>query len=100
MSSLSEVSIRKPVFAWMLMAALIVFGSIGFKRMGVSQLPDVDFPVVNISVNLDGAAPEVMEMNVVDPIEDVVMSIQGVKGVSSSAKNSQANITVEFELSK
>ena len=41
--SLSEISIRRPVFAWMLMAALILFGAISFKRLGISQLPDVDF---------------------------------------------------------
>ena len=98
--NLSEISIRKPVFAWMLMAALIIFGWISFKRMGVSLLPDVDFPVVNISATLDGAAPEVIELNVVDPIEDAVMSVQGIKSVSSSSKTGSANITVEFELDK
>lgn len=58
---ISDVSIRNPVFAWMLMAGLIIFGAISFSRMGVSQLPDVDFPNLNVSVSLEGAAPEVME---------------------------------------
>ena len=56
--TLSDLSIRRPVFAWMLMSALIIFGGISFMRMGVSQLPDVDFPVVTISATLEGAAPE------------------------------------------
>jgi len=96
--SLSEISIRRPVFAWMLMFALIVFGAIGFNRMGISQMPDVNFPVVNISLELDNAAPEVMEMDVVDPIEDAVMGIEGLKNVTSTASHGTANITCEFEL--
>jgi HAE1 family hydrophobic/amphiphilic exporter-1 len=96
--SLSEISIRRPVFAWMLMFALIVFGAIGFQRMGISQMPDVNFPVVNVSLELDNAAPEVMEMDVVDPIEDAVMGIEGLKNVTSTASHGTANITCEFEL--
>jgi len=56
----------------MLMAGLIVFGGISFMRMGVSQLPDVDFPVVSVSVTLEGAAPEVMETDIVDVLEDAI----------------------------
>ena len=67
--SLSDISVKNPVFAWMLMLGLMIFGYISFSRMGVSQLPDVDFPVVNISVVYEGAAPEVMELDVVDAIE-------------------------------
>jgi hydrophobe/amphiphile efflux-1 (HAE1) family protein len=97
--NLSEISIRRPVFAWMLMAALIIFGAICFQRMGISQMPDVNFPVVNISLRLDNAAPEVMEMDVVDIIEDTVMGIEGLKNVTSTASQGIANITCEFELS-
>ncbi len=59
--NLIDISIRRPVFAWVLMFSLIVFGAITLNKMGVSQLPDVDFPVLNISVNYDGAAPEIVE---------------------------------------
>ncbi len=98
--ALSDISIRRPVFAWMLMAGLIVFGAIAFKRMGISQLPDVDFPVVSVSVSYEGAAPEVMESDVVDALEDAMMSIQGVRSVSSSARYGSANVSVEFELNR
>lgn len=98
--SLSDISIRKPVFAWMLMAAMIIFGFISMKKMGVSQMPDVDFPIVNVSVTYEGAAPEVMELDVIDPIESAVLSVEGVKSVTSTAKIGSANITVEFNLSK
>ncbi|MDB5037093.1 MAG: acriflavin resistance protein, partial [Bacteriovoracaceae bacterium] len=97
--TLSEISIRRPVFAWMLMFGLIIFGAISFNRMGISQMPDVNFPVVNISMQLDNAAPEVMEMDVVDVVEDAVMGIEGLKNVTSSVSQGVANITCEFELS-
>src|SRR5581483_8941536 len=96
--NLSEISIRRPVFAWMLMFGLIVFGAISFQRMGISQMPDVDFPVVNIALQLDNAAPEVMEMDVVDVVEDTVMGIEGLKNVTSSSSQGVANVTCEFEL--
>lgn len=98
--TLSEFSIRRPVFAWMLMSALIIFGGICFMRMGISELPDVDFPVVTVSLNYEGAAPEVMELDVVDPVESAVMTIQGVKSVSSSSRTGSANVSVEFELGR
>ena len=98
--SLSEISIKRPVFAWMLMAALIIFGWIAFKRMGVSQLPDVDFPVVSVSLSLEGAAPEIMEVDVVDPLEDALMGVQGITNLTSSSKMGSASISVEFDLDK
>ena len=87
--TLSDISIKNPVFAWMLMFALMIFGWIGYSRMGVSQMPDVDFPVVNIAVTWEGASPEIMEAEVVDIIEDSVTSVQGVKDISSSSKLGQ-----------
>jgi hydrophobe/amphiphile efflux-1 (HAE1) family protein len=99
-SGLSATAIRNPVFTWMIMAALIVFGGISFSRMGVSQLPDVDFPNVNVSYNLEGAAPEVMETTVVDPVEDVLMSIAGIQNITSNARSGSASINIEFDLNK
>lgn len=97
--SLSEISIRRPVFAWMLMLGLILFGAISFQRMGISQMPDVNFPVVNISLRLDNAAPELMEVNVVDIVEDAVMGIEGLQKVTSSVSQGIANVTCQFEMS-
>src|ERR1700722_5362717 len=96
--SLSEISIRRPVFAWMLMFGLIIFGGISFSRMGISQMPDVDFPVVNIALQFDNSAPELMEMDVVDIIEDAVMGIEGLDNVTSSVSQGIANVTCNFVL--
>lgn len=84
----------------MLMAFLIVFGGLAFSRMGVSRLPDVDYPVISVSLQLEGAAPEIMETDVVDVVESALMTIQGVRTISSSSRNGSARITVEFELNR
>ena len=106
-STLADISIRNHVFAWMLMLGLIGFGLICFsgyggvvKGLGVSQNPDVDFPVVSVSLNYEGASPEIMETDVVDPVEDAITSVEGVKEISSTSRQGSANITVEFELSR
>jgi len=98
--NLPEIAVRRPVFAWMMMAALIIFGLISGSRMGISQLPDVDFPVVSISINYPGAAPEIIETNVIDVLEDAVMTVEGVRNVSSTSSYGQATISVEFELNR
>lgn len=98
--SISDLSIRRPVFAWMLMAFLVVFGAIAWSRMGVSQMPDVDFPTVSITVSLEGASPEIMESDVLDVIEDAVMSVEGVREVTSSARQGRASVTIEFDISR
>ena len=98
--NLSEISIKNPVFAWMLMAGLMFFGALSFRGLGVGQMPDVDFPVLNIDVAWEGTAPEVMETDVVDIIEDAVMGVEGLREVSSSSRQGRADITLEFELER
>ncbi|HEX4923112.1 MAG TPA: efflux RND transporter permease subunit, partial [Bdellovibrionales bacterium] len=98
--TLSDLSIRRPVFAWMLMFGLIVFGAISFTRMGVSEMPDVEFPIIALTARYEGAAPEVIEADVVDPLEDVLVSIQGVKNITSKSRVGVAEITLEFDLDR
>lgn len=98
--TLSELSIKRPVFAWMIMAFFVIFGILAYSRLGISLLPDVDFPVLSISLSLNGAAPEVIENQVVDIIEDAVMQIEGIRTVTSSSKQSNASISIEFEINK
>jgi HAE1 family hydrophobic/amphiphilic exporter-1 len=98
--SLADVSIRNPVFAWMLMAFLVVFGFICFGDLGISQMPDVDFPQVRVELTLEGASPEIMESDVIDPIEDELMSVEGIREITASARHGRANVTIEFHLTK
>jgi hydrophobe/amphiphile efflux-1 (HAE1) family protein len=98
--NITEVCIRKPVLAWMLMAATIVFGGVALSRIGISQFPDVDFPTISVSVSWEGAAPEVMEHDVVEPLEEAVMQVEGVKSLTSSSRQGSANITIELDISR
>ncbi len=70
--NITEICIRKPVLAWMIMAATIVFGLVAASRIGVSQFPDVDFPTISVSVNWEGASPEAVEQDVVEIIEEAL----------------------------
>jgi hydrophobe/amphiphile efflux-1 (HAE1) family protein len=96
--TLSDISIKRPVFAWMLMAGFLVFGGLCYSLMGISQLPDVDFPVVSISISWAGASPDVMETAVADIIEDAVMSVDGVMLVQSTSQQGLTQITIQFNL--
>ncbi len=98
--SLSDISIRNPVFAWMLMISFLVVGAVAFPRLGVSQMPDVDFPTVTVRLEWEGASPEVMEKDVVDVVEDAMMAVEGIVDVTSVARHGSATVTVEFELSR
>ncbi len=98
--SLADISIRNPVMTWMILAAIILFGLITFRKLGISQLPDVDFPQVNVSITYEGASPEVVESMIIDPVEDALISVEGVKSMSSTARTGQASISLEFSISK
>ena len=97
---LSDISIRRPVFAWMLMFGLIVFGAISFNRLGVSQMPDVDFPVLEVRTTWEGAAPEILESELVDKIEQAVIAVEGLKEVRSTIRQGQGSVELEFDLAR
>ncbi len=80
------------------MAGLLIFGVFSLLRMGIGQLPDVDFPVVTIQVDWPGASPDVMESAVADIIEDAVMSIDGIELVTSTSQQGRTAITIQFIL--
>jgi hydrophobe/amphiphile efflux-1 (HAE1) family protein len=98
--NITEVCIRRPVLAWMLMAATIVFGGVALSRIGISQFPDVDSPTISVSVTWEGAAPEVMEHDVVEPLEEAVMQVEGIKSLTSTSRQGSANVTIELDISR
>lgn len=105
--TLADISIRNHVFAWVLMFALIGFGVICytgfgdvFRGLGISQNPDVDFPIVSVSVSWEGASPEIMETDVVDVLEDAVTTVEGIQQISATARQGQASITIEFDFGR
>jgi HAE1 family hydrophobic/amphiphilic exporter-1 len=98
--TLSEIAIRRPVFAWMLMFALMFFGAICFLQLGVSQLPEAVPAVLTIEADWDGAAPEVMETQIVNPIEQAVISVQGITDIESNMRQSYCSIKLTFAAGK
>lgn len=97
---ITEVCINKPVLAWMIMIATVVFGLVAATRIGVSQFPDVDFPTITVSVDWPGATPEAVEQDVVEIIEEAVMQVEGVKSISSSSRQGSGRVTIELDLSR
>ncbi len=97
---LTDACIKKPLFAWMIMAGTVVFGFVAASRIGISQYPDVDFPVISIAATWEGAAPEAMEQDVVEQIEEAVMQVEGVRSLASSSRQGAATISVELDLSR
>ena len=82
------------------MLATIVFGIVAVQRIGVSQMPDVDFPTISVSVTWEGAAPEVMENDVVQVLEDALAQVEGAKSLTATSRQGSAQITVELDLSR
>jgi len=93
-----DVFIRRPVLTWMLTLSMVVFGVLGFLRLGVDQYPKMEFPMVNVSANLEGASPEVMEEDVTEPLEEQLNTISGVKRLTSRSRQGYSTISIEFEL--
>ena len=97
---LAETSIKRPVFATMFIAALVVLGIVSYPGIGVDLYPKVDFPIVSINTQLRGASPEIMDIDVTDKIEEAISTINGVKTITSSSLEGASSITVEFVLER
>jgi multidrug efflux pump len=96
--NLSELSIKRPVFAVVCSIVIIIFGAIGYSFLGVREYPAIDPPVVNVRTSYVGANAEIIEQQVTEPIEKAVNGVEGVKNISSSSSQGSSSITVEFEL--
>src|SRR5256884_673984 len=97
---LSETSIRRPVLASMFSAALVLFGVIGYTRLSVRELPDIDPPIISVSTTLPGANAQVVETAVTDVLEEELSTIQGLRTLSSSSSEENSQITLEFTLDR
>jgi HAE1 family hydrophobic/amphiphilic exporter-1 len=95
---LVDVSVRRPVFAAMMIMALVVFGLFAYPRLGVNLFPAVDFPVVTVMVIYPGADPTTMESKVAEPIEEAVQGISGIKRMTSRNLEGVTSVVIEFEL--
>ncbi len=96
--NLSELSIKRPVFAVVCSIVIIIFGIMGYSFLGVREYPAIDPPIVNVRCSYVGANAEIIEQQVTEVLEKAVNGVQGVKNITSSSSQGSSNITVEFEL--
>ncbi|MDT7836659.1 efflux RND transporter permease subunit [Aquabacterium sp. OR-4] len=97
---LSEVSIRRPVFATVMSLLVLLLGAVSFKQLAVREYPRIDEPVVNVSTRLPGASSEVIESQVTKILEDSIAGIDGIEILTSISRSEQSQITARFKLSK
>ncbi|MGE0863873.1 MAG: efflux RND transporter permease subunit [Vicinamibacterales bacterium] len=95
---ISDTSIKRPVFATMVIVSFMVLGAVSMTRLGIDLFPEVNFPFVNVSVVYPGAGPEEVETLVTRPIEDAVAGINGVKRVISTSTEGFSRVGVELRL--
>ena len=95
---LSDLSIKRPIFATVMMLALLTLGLFSYKRLGVEMFPNVEFPIVSIITTFPGASPETVEREVSKRVEDSVNQIAGVKHVFSTSREGVSTVTVQFQL--
>ena len=97
---LSDISVRRPVFATVISMLLVILGLAALTSLPVRQYPDVDSPVVSIETSYRGASAEVVETKVTQIIEDVISGIEGIEKLTSSSRDERSDIRVEFALSR
>ncbi len=97
--NISELSIRRPVLATVFILIILLLGVIGYSYMGVREYPNVDNPIINVSVTYPGANAEIIEKQITEPLEQQINGIPGIRSLTSRSRQGSSNITVEFELS-
>lgn len=95
--SLPEISIRRPVFATVVLAALILMGVVSYGRMNVDEMPDTSLPYVSVSIAYEGAQPDQVDAQVTQKVEEAVGEARGVRHIESVSREGEAEINVEFQ---
>ncbi|MFV3074692.1 efflux RND transporter permease subunit [Niveispirillum fermenti] len=97
---ISDISIQRPVLAFVISAMLVVFGVLGYERLPVRELPKIDYPIVSISTSYPGASAEVIDNEITERIEGVINGIEGVKTIRSRSREGSSSVSVEFEIDR
>ena len=95
-----ELYIRRPVLTTLLMAGIVIFGLMAYRVLPVSDLPNVDFPTIQVQAQLPGASPETMASAVATPLEKQFTTIAGIESMTSTSALGLSNITIQFALSR
>src|SRR5688572_5539490 len=100
MQKLAELCVKRPVFASVLTLALVVLGFVSYFQLGVDRFPKVDLPTVSVTTWMEGAAPEELETEVTDKIEEAVNTIGGIDTLTSTTAEGVSQVTIAFVLEK
>src|SRR5947209_3707719 len=100
MHKLAEICVKRPVFATVIVLSLVVVGWFSYQQLGVDRFPKVDFPTIVVSTRLVGAAPEEIETDITDKIEEAVNTISGIDQLQSISSEGVSQVTVQFVLEK
>src|SRR5215210_2123648 len=100
MQKLAEICVRRPVFATVIILALVVIGAFSYGKLGVDRFPNVEFPFVIVTTVLPGAAPEEVETEVTDKVEESVNTISGIDELRSTTSEGVSQVFVQFLLDK
>ncbi len=98
MQWLAALCVRRPVFASVLILSLTVIGIFSFAQLGIDQFPNVDIPAILVTTRLPGAAPEQVETEVTDKIEEAVNTISGIDTLTSTSSEGVSQVVVSFTL--
>jgi HAE1 family hydrophobic/amphiphilic exporter-1 len=98
--SIPELFIRRPVMTTLVMAAILIFGFMGYRLLPVSDLPNVDFPTIQVTARLPGASPDTMASSVATPLEKQFSTIAGIDSMTSSSVQGAVRITIQFALER
>ncbi len=100
MQKLAEVCVKRPVFAVMLVMAMVVIGAVSYTKLGVDRFPNVDMPIISVRTVLPGASPEEIESAITKRVEDAVATVEGIDNIRSSSVESLSVVTVTFNLNR
>jgi multidrug efflux pump len=96
--NISELSLRRPILAFVMNIVIVVFGIIGFNLLGIRDYPAIDPPNVNVRTSYSGANADIIESQITEPLEKSINGIPGIKNMTSSSSVGISNINIEFEL--
>jgi HAE1 family hydrophobic/amphiphilic exporter-1 len=98
--NIAEPFIRRPVMTTLVMAAILLFGILGYRALAVSELPNVDYPTIQVGASLPGASPDTMASAVATPLEKQFSTIAGIDSMTSTSSLGSTSITLQFDLSR
>jgi len=98
--NIASLFIRRPITTGLIWAGILIFGIMGYRLLPVSELPNVDYPTINISASLPGASPDTMASSVATPLEKQLSTIAGIDNMTSTSAQGSTSIVVQFNLSR